>query len=227
MRQLRENGKTAGGPTRRCVWALALCAVALLLGALEGCKGPSETRTAGDPLVGEKPPDKTYGVAGPTPPPQNRAGMQAPPTPTATASKSNAAMLIPDALPGAKESLIMTEVPKQPVTGQPTGNWQPKPGATRNGVPDSIPGNNAPVAVGLALQPVPISPPGGVILPELQQKLKDHGVSYQGQTAMPDGIRYTFAVPNPQNPNFSRLYEVIAADVNDAARDVLDKMDKR
>src|SRR5436190_1179969 len=83
--------------------ASLLCALAVTVPS--GCSSVKGTATAStDPLMGERVPEQPFGVAGPTPPPQNRAGMGG--APQATASKSNAAMLVPDPLVGAKPIAI-------------------------------------------------------------------------------------------------------------------------
>ena len=68
-----------------------------------GCRTTTEPRTPpADPLYGERPPEKPYGVAGPTPPPQNRSAKRRQFTVGYCESNSNAALLIPDPLIGAQ-----------------------------------------------------------------------------------------------------------------------------
>src|SRR5262245_20339254 len=101
MATARGTGKRHRRP---CLGPAGLCAALGLLLALAGCRGTNEsTAVAHDPLMGEQ---KPTGVAiGPTPPPQNRAGMGAP-APPATASKSVVGMLNPDPLKGGKQIAI-------------------------------------------------------------------------------------------------------------------------
>jgi hypothetical protein len=140
-----------------------------------GCQGTKGTQTASsDPLMGEKTPERPYGVAGPTPPPQNRAGMSSG-QPQATASKSNAAMLMPDPLTGGK-SIGIPDGDQPPAAT--TGGWQAKdpqpgnpggPGVTlRTPEPVPVPIQHVPPpsnvpgttpAAGAVLQPAPTPAP--------------------------------------------------------------------
>jgi hypothetical protein len=233
-----------------------------------GCQSSKNTQTtSSDPLMGERVPDKPFGVAGPTPPPQNRAGMATSP-PQATASKSNAAMLVPgDPLIGAKPNAISdgTQPPKQGATG----GWQAKdqdgspsgggsgPGVTLR-TPEAVatpvtpvapPGNipNSTQGAGAMVQPVPVvnssgsnvttspssvqgaSPvsPVAFSAPDpLQAALKARGVISQDQKTLPEGVRFTCRVANPQNPNFVRVYEATGPDYRTAVQAVLDQIDQ-
>jgi hypothetical protein len=149
MAKTSEAKKMEG--RRRILVAGAFCALGLVLGLATGCQSPSQSVASHDPLFGEKVPDKPFGVTGPPPPPMNRAGM-APSPPQATASKSAAAMLIPDPLTGGKQLAITDPV----TTTQPTSGWQakdPQPGGlTGNG---GAPGVILKTPESTSLQPVP------------------------------------------------------------------------
>jgi len=163
-----------------------LCALGLAAVLAPGCQATKNTQTAAhDPLMGERVPEQPFGVAGPTPPPQNRAGMTGPSAPQATASKSNAAMLVPDPLLGAKPIAIADSTSTQPQKAATTGGWQakdPQPGnppgsaggpgvILREPVPVPVvpiqpvaPPTNVPSVapgVGAAVQPVP--PPSAIV----------------------------------------------------------------
>jgi hypothetical protein len=136
------------------------CAFVLAATMLNGCKSAPETKvTTSDPLMGERPPEQPFGVAGPTPPPQNRAGMGAPGPPTATASKSVAGCLVPDPLIGAKPIAIADSTQPQPTPANTTGGWQAKDTQTSTPATSPSPGgvilrNPEPVPV-TPIQPVP------------------------------------------------------------------------
>jgi hypothetical protein len=170
MVRASKNGKSGCWPHVHA--AGLLCALGLMLSLQSGCSSLKGTQTASsDPLMGERVPEQPFGVAGPTPPPQNRAGMTGPPQ--STASKSNAAMLVPDPLVGAKPIAIADS--KTPQQSSTTGTWQTKDSqpttAVTGGVqlrtpepvpiqpvapPTNVP--NGSFGPGAAIQPVPPPP---------------------------------------------------------------------
>jgi len=149
---------------------------------MSGCQSTNESKAAThDPLMGEKVPEQPFGVAGPPPPPQNRAGMGGPSPPQATASKSNAAMLIADPLNGAKPLNIPES--SQTQQNQGPGGWQvkdPLPTNPTGGsgvilrtpepvpitpVPPPVIGPNGPPGSAAAAPPVPVVPVPAVPVP--------------------------------------------------------------
>ena len=63
---------------------------------------------------------------------------------------------------------------------------------------------------------------------QAQRILAGRGVLWQKQVPVPDTGEWDFscALPNRQNPNFSRIYTARAPDLLGALRAVLDKIDK-
>jgi hypothetical protein len=245
MRRAWEKGKPAdSGRARRQIWAGTLCIASLVLMAFAGCQATNETRAKPhDPLMGEKEPEKTYGVAGLPPPPQNRAQMN-PPAPPAIASKSNAAMVYPDPepLPGARNPLAIADAQKQPTAPQQLGTWQPKSNINLTG------GQSGPGV--LLKQPeqtiTPVPPPTFApnVVPtpqplpaatqvnftdndQLQAALKQRGVIWQDQKVLADGVHFACGVANPQEPDFSHTYETVAPDYRAAVIAVLEQIDRK
>jgi hypothetical protein len=203
---------------------LALCAAALL--ALAGCKTPNQsTAEVHDPLMGEQ---KPVGVAvGPPLGPQNRAGMGAPAPPQVTTTKSNTAALLPaDPLLGGRDLVIQDRTPEV----QPTGSWQVKeraPGVLLK-TPEPGPGSGPVQPVPPPTVPVPVFTPSGNSEPDpIQTALKSRGVLWQDQKTVPEGVRFSCAVPNPQDPAFSRVFEATGPDYRSAVLAVLDQIDKQ
>jgi hypothetical protein len=60
---------------------------------------------------------------------------------------------------------------------------------------------------------------------QLQAQLKTRGVTWQNQQVVPEGIKFTCAVPNRHNPDINRLYEATAGDLGSAVRAVLQQID--
>jgi hypothetical protein len=240
--------------------------------------------------MGERVPEQPFGVAGPTPPPQNRAGMNGPSQPQATASKSNAACLVPDPLIGAKAIAIADSTQsQQSSTG---GSWQakdPQAGNLTSGVGGTGVVLQTPVAVPTAPVPIqPVPPPTQALPPPIQPvpppttsssglpgpangtqasaptavpvvsaaavptvvatpatavqpvsqaaftesdpletALKSHGVIWHDQKNLADGVHLTCRVANPQDANFTRVYEATGADFAAAVQAVLDQIDQQ
>jgi hypothetical protein len=239
MRRARQSGKTACcEQTARPVWAVLACAVGLAV-LVGGCQSINDTKAQpGDPLMGEKVPDKPFGVIGPTPPPQNRAGMT-PAQPPSIASKSLVGALIPDTIPGGK-SLAINDPLKQSTPVPAPDTWQPKntgnltagqgvapvilrvPEATIPPVPPPVLGTN------LTVQPSAYTlPAGSTDYDQLQAALKKRGVVWQNQKTLPDGLHFICGVANSQDANFTRIYEAIAQDYRSAVLAVLEQIDQK
>ncbi|HYV39013.1 MAG TPA: hypothetical protein VE988_25230 [Gemmataceae bacterium] len=235
-----------------------ICALALTAAMASGCKSTGEANNSKPPdvLFGEKEVPQPHGVLGPTPPPQNRAGMGAPSPPISTTAKGTAACLVPDPLIGAKPIAIADG--KQPFVEPNTSGWQAT-GPITGGAPSS--GGGPGVQLGMpeaALAPVPpptiaqvtpvtpafgggkndglnpvpvvpaVSPVGFSDSDQLQAALKARGVIAQDQKVQPDGsVLFTCRVVNPQNPNFVRVYEATARDLRSAMLAVLDQIDQQ
>ena len=208
-----------------------------------GCQTPKTTSTAStDPLYGEKQPEKAPGVTGPTPPPQNRAGMGSPASPPATASKSNAGLVIgSDPLLGGRTTAIND--PPPPV--QTPNNWQPsgpggpgvilkvpetQQGSTTVPPPANLPGMSF---QGGAMLPVPVvsqvnqagfTAPSG---PNPMDALTQRGMISHDQKSVPGGVFFKCLVRNPQDPDAVRVYEETAVDLPTAMNNVVIKIDEK
>jgi hypothetical protein len=217
--------------------ALARIGLASCLGCLllPGCASLNDSRAkaGGDPLFGEKQVDRP--PIGPTPPPQNRAGMNVPPGPTATASKSTAAILAnpPEPLTTTRPSPALGDQATQTV-----GGWQPK----TDGQPTSAggPGVQLKMPETAVLQPVP--PPINSQQPvpavpsygpapandttQLLATLKSRGMVWNTQTPVAGGVRFSCGIRNSQNPNLIQAFDATAADAPSAMSAVLQKLDQ-
>jgi hypothetical protein len=212
--------------------------------AVGGCQATNESRAkpGGDVLFGEKPIERP--PIGPTQPPQNRAGMNAPSPPPATASKSNAAMLIGnDPLSGGKQIGIPDPQKSQQQQTLTVGDWQPQGAPTGQG--GSLTNGSGGPGVILRqpdagpIQPVPppvIRSSSGNAVPvvnanaavaddQLQAALKSRGVLWQDQKVLADGVHFTCRVPNPHDPNFTRVFEATAGDYRSAVLAVIQQLD--
>ncbi len=188
-------------------------------------------------------------MTGPTPPPQNRAGMGSPASPPATASKSNAAMVIgADPLLGGK-TIAITDTPPPNL---PTNNWQPagpaSPAGGSNGpgvnlrVPDAGQGaTTAPPPFNLQgafhggaccrcrctrrSTRLGLTPPAAAADP--LDALKQRGMIWKNQKPVDGGVLLTCGIrSNPQDPDLVRVYEATAVDVPSAVKAVADQIDK-
>lgn len=251
-----ETGKRVDAwPTRRPALAVLLVGLASCFVTLAGCQAPNESRAqpGGDVLFGEKPFEKPS--IGPTPPPQNRANLQAPQPPTATASKSITSMIAnPDPLLGGK-SIAITDPNARPA-GNPQGSWmakdkQPTPGVTVGGngspsvtirSPELPPVQPVPpptvqiqpidyAPVPNSAQPPPPMPQTGSVpfadYNQLMAALKARGVLWTNQQGVAGGVRFSAGLPNPQDNSYERVVEATAPDYRSAIIAVLRKIDER
>jgi hypothetical protein len=213
---------------------LAQIGLASCLGCflLPGCASVNDSRAkpGGDPLFGEKAVDRP--PIGPTPPPQNRAGMNVPPAPTTTAAKSTAGILAnpPEPLTTTRPPLSIGDAP-----AQPAGGWQPKTdGQSPNGGPGVVlqtPLQPVPPPTINSQQPVPTVPISGAAAPpndpaQLLAALKARGMVWNTQTPIAGGVRFSCGISNPQNPNVIQAFDATAADAPSAMSAVLQKLDQ-
>ena len=212
-----------------------VCAAGLGL-LIAGCASVNDSRAkpGGDPLFGEKAVDRP--PIGPTPPPQNRAGMNVPPPPTTTAAKSTAAIIAnpPDPLTTTRPPLSIGDPNTQTVGGwQPKSDGQPA-GAGGPGVqlktPETPVIQPVPPPTINSLQPVPTIPISGVAAPtdsaQLLAALKARGMVWNTQTPVAGGVRFSCGIRNAQNPNLIQAYDATAADATSAMSAVLQKLDQ-
>jgi hypothetical protein len=234
MTGLTGSGKTdkivpGGRRSATLAWG-ALFATVVLAPMLSGCSSGNRLKQ-GDPLFGEFPP-KTNGAAPPKPA-KNQAAL--PPYPEATATSSTAAVAIGDPLSGGRQLSI---------GDGSAGGWYGK--NTQSATLTSNPGGNAGV-IPLLRRPEPVfgettSGPGTPATrdqgatphftqagdyKQLQAELKARRVSWQRLESSPDGFRFTCAVPNPQSPEFQRVYEATARDAESAIQAVLNQIAKQ
>jgi hypothetical protein len=239
---MSSAGSTRQGQRQHPWWCplaarhAALAAILAALMVLSGCQSPGGDKTAkAEPLFGETDPGRP--AIGPTPPPQNRAGMKgtAPTTPTTTAANSSTQALLlstEQVLPG-KNPLRITD-PNQP-NAQTVGGWQ-KPGELPAAVvpnpPVKINGIETPavqpVPPPTVLMPVPsvtINPVAAVDTDQLLAALKAKGMVWNGKQDVPGGgVRFSCYVANPQDPNAVQAYDATAPDLASAMQAVLQKI---
>lgn len=234
---MRTAQGTAGGQAReaRAVRAFPVLSCTLFFAALlAGCNPSSRTPPgSGDPLMGEFVPPK-YGT-GPAPPRTTKSpGL--PPLPAATAVTAPAALAGGDPLVGGKDLAI------HGAGGQSDGAWQ-RPGQrneaqlsgqTREGAklltptPVATPPEGVRATPGATLTPVATwqgAQGGGSEYDQLQAALRARNVTWQRQETHQDGFKFTCSVPNPERPEFSRVYEATARDYKDAIRAVIEQLD--
>jgi hypothetical protein len=215
------------------------CCTALALLPVGGCRstggGPNKS---GDPLVGEWVP-KGF-TAAPAPPRNTSKGGGVPPLPQATSTSSTAAIAQGDPLPGSRPLRINN--------GKGSDGWQRLPAEQERNPGQLTTGQGNP-AGGVNLrrpEPVPVAPvgqawqaPGGVVptstwpgtstpsdYDQLQAQLKARGVAWQRLETLSDGYKFTCSVPNPEHPEFSRIYEASARDYRAAIHAALEQIDR-
>jgi hypothetical protein len=212
-------------------------AVGLLI--VSGCQSLNDSRAkpGGDPLFGEKAVDRP--PIGPTPPPQNRAGM-VPSPPTSTAAKSNTQALL-ESLPNGKAPLSIGDTNQQ--TTQTAAGWQPKDGqptVTVTGAtggpgvqiktPEAVPIPPVSLPAINTLQPVPtvpvnpVAPSAANDTDQLLAQLKARGMVWNTQQPIAGGVRFSCGIASSQNPNAIEAYEATAADYRSAISAVLQKL---
>jgi hypothetical protein len=235
MPRARAFLKTDAEQARWRVIAQIGLACAVYLVWLPGCASVNDTRAkpGGDPLFGEKQVERP--PIGPTPPPQNRAGMNVPPPPTTTAAKSTAAIIAnpPDQLTTTRPPLSIGESPSPTQTA---GGWQPKTdgqptGAGGPGVQLKTPETPAiqpvPPPTIHSVQPVPTIAISGAGAPSdaaLLAALKARGMVWNTQTPVAGGVRFSCGIADPQNPGVIQAYDATAADAPSAMNAVLQKL---
>jgi hypothetical protein len=108
-------------------------------------------------------------------------------------------------------------------------------GLSRNGWQigsDAKPVLKQPIPDGSSAQSVPIvpisSPPAisSSTTDQLEAQLKAKGVVFSRHEPVPEGIKLICIVPNPQNPDALRTYQVTARDSESAMRAILEKLDQ-
>jgi hypothetical protein len=212
-----------------------VCAVSLGWLIVPGCAALNDSRAVpgGDPLFGEKQVDRP--PIGPTPPPQNRAGMTVPPAPTTTAAKSITSIIAnpPDPLTTTRPPLAIGDASTQTV-----GGWQPKNDGQTTGaggptvqlLTPQAPGiQPVPLPTGNPLQPVPIHLGGGPNdTTQLLATLKDRGMLWNTQQPVAGGVHFSCGIASsPQNPTLVHVYDATAADAAAAMSAVLQKIDQK
>ncbi len=73
----------------------------------------------------------------------------------------------------------------------------------------------------------PTSPERPSSYEEWQDALKKRGVTWQRQETTDQGVKFTCAIPDPQNPNRQRVYEATANDYLSAIRLVVEQIDRQ
>jgi hypothetical protein len=208
-----------------------VCAVSLGWLIVPGCTSLNDTRAkpGGDPLFGEKQVDRP--PIGPTPPPQNRAGMTVPPAPTTTAAKSTAAIIAnpPDPLTTTRPPLAIGDASTQTV-----GGWQPKTAGQTSGAGGPTVQLQTPQSPGI--QPVPLPVPvvpinlggGPNDTTQLMAALKARGMIWNTEQPVAGGVHFSCGLAaSPQNPTLIHVYDATAADAAAAMNAVLQKIDPK
>jgi hypothetical protein len=235
----RAQGSAAGQaregpPVRAARMAFFLgCTTLFLVSQVGGCNPSTRTPKAGtgDPLMGEFH-QKKYDP-GPVPPRSSKS-PGVPPVPQAGSSGTNVSLVGPaESLSGGKPLAI------QDAGGRGDPGWR-VPG--QKGAPpparedvklqpprtDVVPVPVIPLEKGSPAPIQQVNYPGNAgDYEQLQAALRARGVTWQRQETFADGFKFTCSVPNPANPDFSRIYEGTARDYRAAIRAVIEQIDRQ
>jgi hypothetical protein len=223
-----------------------LASVIILIGltalGVAGCTGQHKREE--DPLVGPGP----KGLQKTDPGTTTKTKSEVPPIPTATATGSNAALVVGDPLTGSRALGIDDRRAAVPADGwQGVGpDGRPIPAAqgrwdgvrTASGtvlqrpqpivepVPAVQPGPPAVAGNGVPAVTPPAVPAVADSLDQLQAALKARGVLNPRVEQTPRGVRVTCAMPEPGRPDALHFYDAEAADQAAALRALLTKIDQ-
>lgn len=209
----------------------ALFAAVFSVVGLTGCNGNGRLKKD-DPLFGDFTPKN-----GTSPNGAGKTKAALPAYPEATATSSTAAMAMGDPLAGSR--------PLHIGDGQSAGGWHGTSGQGHDASLTSNPGGSA-VVIPLLRRPEPIigdtatgtsttAHSGLGVVPsdfatdyrQLQAELSARRVSWQRLEPYAEGFKFTCAVPNPQNPDFQRIYQATARDAEAAMQAVLLQIDQQ
>jgi hypothetical protein len=141
-----------------------------------------------------------------------------PPIPAAQVSPTSAG-LAAGPLPGARPLAINGSGGVQAVPASNSGSPQP--------IVVPVPRDTGPASPGV----VPVSnttwtpQPAPNSVEALQQQLKAHGVIWQKEDRLPEGVRFSAIVPSRTQPDATQVYEATGRDLPSAIEAVLQKMD--
>jgi hypothetical protein len=145
---------------------------------------------------------------------------------------STAALAAGDPLPGSRP-LVIGMPQETPASGWP-GALTSAPKATTGAgavlsrpepIVQPVPRDDSAPVPAVATAPT-AAPPGGAPDP-FDAQLKARGVTMRRADNVAGGVKFSCLVPNPQNPNVSRVYEAIGPDYASAVRAVLWKIDQQ
>jgi len=192
-----------------------------LLALSLGCASHSQTKTQGDPLIGEIYP-KGQGPTPQTTPngppgfaPSKTSSIAPPSSPTQSLTP---AALATTTLPGGRP-LAITPKNFDPVPGTLTSSTQIK---TPEPLVVPIPKDTTTTG----LQPTASWNGGPPSQNDIIAQLGKRGVLFQKQDNVPEGVRLTVVVPHPQQPGVTRVYEATAPDYPAAVQAILLQIDQ-
>jgi hypothetical protein len=191
---------------------LARCGIVLGLLLAAGCHGTQQQRlpeNSGDPL---------FGPDAPSLPP--KGGPAAPQGPSAklnnplplTQQTSSTAEMAGGPLKGARQTIA---IPVNEVNGGKKA-WQENDGGKAT--------LNPPQPIVQGLKPVLLAP--NEIPPELKEQLDRRNMVFHRLQAVEGGVKFVCIVADPRNADSLRNYEVVAADITTAVREVLARIDQ-
>jgi hypothetical protein len=197
---------------RKHIGTLARCGIVLGLLLAAGCHGTQPQRlpeNSGDPLLGPDAPG--------LPP---KGGAAAPPGPSArlnnplplTQQTSSTAEMAGGTLKGARQAIA---IPVNEANGGKKA-WQENDGNKAS--------LNPPQPIVQGLKPVPLAP--NEIPLDVKEQLDRRNMVFHRVQPVTGGVKLEVIFADPQNSDRLRNYEVVAADVTTAAREVLAKVDQ-
>lgn len=242
MARTREKGQTDNRRGQRSLakvlrsCSLMLCPLYLALTGCNAITTSAPAPRAGDPLLGDYLPP---GQSAPPPPPTKAKSVGVPPIPTGLSGTTPAALAsIPGsrglainenqanaswAAPGGQAPSAQLRRPEPVVQAVPrdTGFSSPPP-PPNLAVPPPSPGSPPSSVPGPTVNAAPWAGAGQAVSPEnLQAQLQARGVLWQKQDQIAEGVRFSAMVPNPSNPQITRVYEATGPDYATAVQAVL------
>jgi hypothetical protein len=237
--EMGNRNRTKGPGTRRTRLSLFLGSWSLILGSwLTGCAG--ENRVADDPLIGgpaPTPPAKLASAAAAGPP---AAGAPVPPLPpTGTWAFSTASLAEGKPVPpleGGRDLRIRGKASGTLATQTWDGpgkamDREPNGAVLRNGIePVAATGSangGGPVQNLTVWDDTGSGSGKTATYEELQKQLTERGVDWYRQEKVENGVKFVCTTrPDPKNPGKIRTYEATAASERDAAKAVLEQIEK-
>ncbi len=209
-----------GGKSRAA--GRAACLLGAVCLAWAGCSGPQRV-AGGDPLLGRS------AAVTPAAQPNQTAGAAVvppvPPLPASTTAGSTAALAGGAAPVWDGRHNLQIDDPR-PAAGNPGWSNPTVAGAVLQR-PVPIPGQATPPATAAPGNAALVSGPKVTSYEQAQAQLKARGVLWQRLEAVANQQwKFTCSVPNPHNPQISRVYEAQAASGLEAIQAILEQIDR-